>query len=1597
MIFSKTYHPTNKVAENRPVFDIVQQGASSLFDDFTTHAWVDNLNNTTKIGDGRYKLQQASISGFNTTLTTTDIDGTQDFSLQLELNNLVPKNSYVNWSAGLFIKLYSAANDTYHTLRIGLEGGNDYLLGAFIEVEEEIVSPLTINLYQDVFVDSNTGGNLGSSLLLDTALTNKTYSTRVRVVKRGNSYFVFFFKNGRWVNVATEKNSLPLAISTPDIDTQDVEIRLSLVPISWSSDDPELTFSFKLQSEPVITFNGRQNSLADFVTIESFSKNSITASLEGVVTGQYLVNLNESEHLLEVISATDSNDVPVLAQSTVGLAKLTGGEIYLCPPQAERGAQTVGDISVIPNCCFEDGSAKDDSTFSVVGDSVGRLTSTVNRGKSPKFLIEDQGTLLGCNFDFQRIFDGPNFPQDFASEQILLLRQLQLSDNRILFYGASRDFTYPADMLRDIDVDVVYTDVALSGAYLGKLEVSVYNEDGTQIGTTLYLDKDTTSGNISFGATYRRVIVEAKMYIDVEMGAEVYPPAKGSAVNIEVRDGTRVLERVEMEVMETVLPTVRSYMYTRAFVELMPYDVDIFAAIYDPTTNSFEDFSGQSYFTVALGVEYRQRCISAVELPNGNLVFFHRMSSYSPTTFYNESSSRIEYINMTPQGGLVDAGYVEFDSEEATRNAVNAFDVIRDQDGLVFFVSWRQVDNIVDSDRARGDVFTTPYQPFSQDHMSIFFLDSQATFESSFQIVTLDSGVVKGESIERVFMDIATEYIGRSKYGGSSRFKFFQAAYIRASFDKETGLIVLSAIDQATRVPLVWLGTRRKMVEVSIPVVFDLYEKIMTKLESNERSVDFFHNNIDTVSFTHGHDGFIYGLAARNNSVELVTLDQSRYWNQSSKVFDHPSDFYAGDYIDTMVSLNSFSDDRTIKAPLSVDIIKRQHYLSYCLGSQSVMDSTISNRMFVFQNAHYDEAPLENPSDGYWSVDVNLDDAPWVVQTNLNRTANYGSLTNEAGNQVGFALSEATVNDFKHVRANEGYKFKARVRTSGTYTVPFRFETTACANESSNPTVFDITDVNPSGPHIFFFAGFMVSHNYVQPYIYNDYISNPGDITLLEQIPITPGEVYDLTVIIRRSDTLRASAVFLVKQCIHTFEGSYNFRNDLLNYSSSAAVNGDLISFAGGFSSAGILTNSGTAYPSETIDIYSLEWGLLKKDSGRYRLQDSVLKDIEGDPVYRVYISSNDRQGKPWREYNDQRIFSYQTQGGSKPQYPFIVGGTPTGSSFSFHWYNGFTFSLTGNSIYPEDLWNVRRILTNPATDLLSTNIHGLWVSRRDEEQVDVNLFQTRENLHINSVDTTGSNVISLTGVNFEEVEFIINGNVSGKGFSRKFYVNVIDIVQEGDVATLALDNFTGYGKFPRETVYLKLGDSRPCLVVDFFGDNIKVIVPVGEVLETGVATVFGGNILVNLSNDITQNEVKLRVPSQKTYEGHYRIHSADLSKRIHIDGDGPADSYYEETMNSVSVVVTGNQNISLNEFDVYEKEFNLVYLTPTIAGWMQLTSLVEQMGVARTPVWLMRDITYRKNDTRMCLISDPPQYRPVVDDSGNKVYEVTIKLKPVE
>lgn len=1617
MTVLKNRRGSEEIAFNRISFDLVTDDAPVDLSDFRPHGasptwYVNPFTIETELAPG----SQNRFHGAGC-----------DFTYQPALNNS-DKSFYFEFHATTDAEMYLQ----YSVLLSGLD--------IYIDQSDGIVSIYGVVFdgvdYFDWHIVDN-GGETG-------------FATKVRLTMISGSIFVSVQKDGEWlvpfVHINGEVKRAVFEMPGDELDPHSMYGEINLDPYSGYG------FSLKSSFDPIVYFDTPQLDSAPFCHFKSANDGFLSFSSSDLPEGEHVLSYLNNDYILNVTSGYDSTDAPILMQSSVKNLVSDGGSILVCQEEAAPGIDNVGHVSVIPNCCFEDGSLRDSTPFEVVTTKSGYLTQQNDRTQIPEFNFrESDGKQYGCNFDFQRVLKN-----EWAFEhQPILMRQCAWSTGKRVFYGLTSPITtLPSAITLDVSFTHYTRDLTDVGAPGESAEsayiVKVFREDdpveiyssGIIKSPTFGINQVLTIPDFNAG----RFFVEVTFYSWLVFGGQdiFFFPIKDMQAIVKIFHGADLIEQGTFRTLfdmfldefgyegasdtydagrTDILTGTEFPYYTRSKLhfELMPLEADLVVSVYDPDTSAFIEYpdgESNSISTKLSKVLTKSRSISAIELSNGHICLFYRAKDVTLSNPFFDSFelNQINYdVVDIYSGTIVYSGVIEFESYLSNTHSLHSFEVVREDDTVLIFTSWRDLDIRVQKPSDRHPLITYPIVPGSVGGTKVFSLN----WESAFLTTSVSLGGHRAEVDLKPIIDaqrlLNPDYFAKVS-GRNLSFKFAMAGTMRASYCEEMDVTVLSLVDNSSRQPLILMGKGGHFKAVAAPAFF------------NTSTPDIYVRsfNIEAVSSVINHDGMIYSVASKGTWTQLAVIDPSIYWRANATLIDAENPYVnrTGEVIltDTLTYPNwtkkDFDDhfisilaDRTREVismaafrtrPVILDIGQYQQYMAISSGSEVPFNHFVdrSYPLIVHQNGHLDTAPGETICAFAWQphyetgsgFNYQLSEFIGAVYPISNNS--FGAIRNNSSDLVSLTPPSVDIGNLlmiKH-RLGEGYKFKARIRTTEPYATNFVMSANATGFYSSYDwkeirltplplTTFDL---------VYALAGFEISEDYVQPF--RAMVTGGARTFIGDPIPIVQGETYDLFIFMKQVERDLAQVTWLVKKPTDFDSMTYDFKNEVIGYTAKVIPLYRDVGNAtfSGVPDTALTVNTEGSDAFETIEIHSLELGLLRNESSDYDL----FRFDKGSGVDYILVErqSSSEFGR-WRQFNDERLLGYDGQ----PQYSYRIGFSDFNQeSMSFHYYNGFTFTFRNSTTYTDDFWTVNRIIANPISSAHVTNLHGYWISDVDNQEIVFDL---------ENVDTGKFRVdcAVMSGMNFRFAHLLSYDatldeyTYVGVFDSTYFSTEITQSSRVGDIGLIMLKHELDLGKLSEEVKYISVDGLRPMKIIDVRGYSIKVEVPFPVAIPTGEAVIFGGKSLVRFNEPTSADGLRVVIPPQLAFEEHYQVHIIDAGKVLDVYPDTIGENYFTEECSVNRDLIVGSQAFSQRETISQEKNVNLVYTTHVVKTWMEITAMVESLSVSRIPVWIFRDMKYKRKDYHLALVTSSPSYSLLLDDDGDESYQITVPLRAVE
>lgn len=1571
--------------------------------------------------------------------------------------SLISGDNIFRGNRGTFIYIDTALDnsDKSFSFEFNSTGESEFKLSYFSNVHV-----LEIVLAYSNGVVAITGNNIDSSGVVPWRVIDEDqesgYSRKLRVTVVNEVIYISVQKDGKWfvpfINIDQLFAAFPMIVDP--LSSGDINYDYAYLVAEINTSSTKDSFSVSSSQDPIVYLETRQTDSAPFCHFESYNGYSLSLTCSPLPDGDHELSYLNDPYMLHVTSSYDSVDYPVMMTSSLSDLICTQGSILICQDESAAGVDNVGNLSVLPMCCFEDGSLKDTTPFEVVTSKSGYLTQQNDRTQIPEFNVREvNGPEYGCNFDFQRVF----FNESSIEEHPILMRQCQWSTGKRIFYGLTVDelTTEEATTLSFSFTHKTYdlTVLELPGFTAQSVYmVRVIREDGSLIYASGLIKAPTASFNETLSIPdfeSGRFFVDIDFFSIVEIsGNDIFlQPIKDMSASVEVfRDG-ELLEAALFNIQYDMITNTYGYkvgsdtydplrttapitsvspfhVRNKLVFELMPPEASVVILVYNPDTSAFTPFESGEVDVISVKltkVLTKTRSISAIELISGHLCVFYRQRDESLTNslFSSFEKNEIMYdVIDISDGTIVYTGVIRFESALSDTHSLFSFEVVREDDTVLIITSWRDLSDYVPKPSSVYPDISYPISPGTTEGIKIFTLGWETAFLGD---LTLLGGHTAEASLKDIIdsqRKLNPDYYARH-LNRNIDMKFALAGTMRANYCSEMDVTVLSIVDNSSRQPLIFMGKLGRFKAIASPLFFNA-----NSFFAYTRSFQ-----MDAVSSVIGHDGMIYSVATRGSWIQLGVIDPSIYWRANATLIDLDQPYISRygeddvteeavfpnwtrkDFTDYFVTM--FSDmiseiipltPAAFVRPVIADLALHQHYMAFSIGSEIDFPFEGENAypLIVYQNGHYDLAPNETTCAFSWQPHYETDSGSNynssshfsnVFQPNLSNNS-YSVLRNDSLSSVyltpPYDYGDRLMYQF---RLGGGYKYKSRVTT------PESDVSSTFAMIASATGFYDFYDWQEARMSslplssldlVYGQVGFEIGSNHIQPFEVD--LPDGTRTSVGDPIYVEDDSTYDLIIYIKQVDRDLAQVMWMIKRPVDFDSLTYNFKNDVVSYTGKVVsllrdVNQD---YRAGFADTFLEVTSESNKTYDYLKVHSLEVGILRSETSNY-FRVYFEKGAGPDSILIERVSGSELG--QWRDFNDERLLSYS----GSAQYGFRIGSSDFNqATMSFHYYNGFTFTFGNTVSYSEDHWTVERVVANPASSAHVSNLHGYWISDEDNKPVTIQLIKAEDGpLRIDTV--------VLTGCNFR-FAYILKYNPSDLSFNNigildSTYCNakVVETTRTDSYGFITLENWLDLGKWSEEVKYISVNDSLPMKIVDIRGTSLKVEVPFSTNIPVGDAVIFGGNSLVTFNKHVTSEELYVYIPEQETFEGHYSIHTIDAGKTLKLSPDTVSEGFFSEQCSVYKDLVVGSQSFTQRQTSSQVKSIQLNYTTHLLKTWMELTSLVESLSVSRIPVWIFRDMKYKRKDYHLALISSAPAYSLLRDDEGSESYQITIPLRAVE
>lgn len=364
------------------------------------------------------------------------------------------------------------------------------------------------------------------------------------------------------------------------------------------------------------------------------------------------------------------------------------------------------------------------------------------------------------------------------------------------------------------------------------------------------------------------------------------------------------------------------------------------------------------------------------------------------------------------------------------------------------------------------------------------------------------------------------------------------------------------------------------------------------------------------------------------------------------------------------------------------------------------------------------------------------------------------------------------------------------------------------------------------------------------------------------------------------------------------------------------------------------------------------------------------------------------------------------------PSLPFTMANLDSGPFRKHHWPNGFMFWPESGTTMKGDSIEISRQVVYRENASPSSRIHSSWRSAGDEEEV-----QVWADAHDSGMDTFSIDAFLISGANVPFVTVMVKDREEDTWVD----IGVIDLVRYrfeemrrqvvSDSPTEAVYAFDGLsfnlGKFEDVDHYLHpLGDRDVAhhvrsekITKARFEKVWTDINPLGGglLLSRDPRWIFSSRGVLKLEQPIERRFVGFRFEPWSTYEGYFKFDSLDFGvlNEIPLLYNHDTGSGLKSVSSSKSSFVEDNQVFSLQNEGI-DREFNFRYSIADGALFMKFVSLIDRLTFSRDPVWIVENHKSKKDSIYLCLMSGDATTQILVDEDGDKFYNIDLKFNSV-
>jgi len=1285
--------------------------------------------------------------------------------------------------------------------------------------------------------------------------------------------------------------------------------------------------------------------------------------------------------------------------------------LLACPIRGVQDNTNKGNIQIY-NRCFNDGSERNGDTMNLVLDKFGQFNSLGDRAKNPEFFIKEDNIELGCNFDFQRVhhyLDSLEVVSDM-NHHIGTMKSLELSSGNILYYG----FVGYTCSDKDINIDLVFNwsadQLATPGSDIDIFDWSLEYEDGTVIDYQTDVKYSNYLSKLP-DPVYNIQCPRVRLIIYNNSGGD------GASVDAQVFDDGNLIAVGRAEAANLGVAYDPDFTKNKERgVCIINFDIStnnghIVSFLHDICDNTIIKYQDTGdYANIA------KESISAFELDNGDVVYVF-IGRDILLSYIADRRKKISYkkmnINTGIRGTYDSLTYDIFlPNGLMVNNFIHCFDAVKKGNLVYFYISTVSADKYVQETKTSEGITKTskrnvPFTPFGIRGIVClgFDIDGWDFEDKSYTVINYTTANIVLTGVEefcRIGQADLFFFAGKTEDGQFWR-KYAMLDSISAVYDKYTDRTVLACIETNTRLPVVLMGNDLTFKEIAIPPHFNIFEKTKGRGMPLKNLVDSFYTNfgIDSFSACYSSDGMVYTIASKRDVKELGLVDPSFYWSSEmevataqtnsqyrAKVFQPEFRFENYPFMSTGIYKEPHENYPAVPVYNShVNINNIQSRLTICMSSKNL--TKIPN---IFVNGVYDQAPFETINQLVWLPELTTHQQNFNTFGGTFLKDKYFQVRNQMSVISIIQGSLTSVNTIRneHWKLHVGYKFHARIKclpNSLVFTEPLFFYASGITNLES--------------PFIGCDCRFRIMASYAQAQYYDNATLSWRQVG--DNIPLSGG-TYDYYILMQKNgdDTSnKGSVAFFVKEFIHqkdlssSSEATYNYRNNNLfsetvfNVSLNTTVTIEE-SFFGVFFSANDLVDR-----NEYARIYELGFNLLKADIGNFVPFTNTKPSLSTFTDYRA----EPRIGRRWRNFDDTIMFAYN----NSPNYKFktyIVSGASTSSRY--HWYNGFSFCLTGERSFNLDKISLKREEIANINNILSKNLYGDFKSKDTTQNITIWADSVDSGFEKFMVD-----LVVLTGINFDRFTIVGKNDIGDlwttiKSCDTYKYQGNFDLENDGALFKLKKENYNipvgSLLNYQHYTYNPNYGVSK----IKDCSNNYIISYSFNGYPYSSFYKIFTSRVAIKLDDLASYRYIGIRTNSTSTYDGYFKLSCLDFGKSTDMVASYTLDIGFNSIKNVDSDVQTVYNNQALNfESSMDYFSYQLSYSVTSAKTYLTLLSMADKIANNAKPVWFVPDIENDRFEFDLTFIDGQISHETLVDDvlsSGEikKLYKITLSLKGV-